>query len=95
MTAPRFVDQNRLTASGLRLVGQINRHLAAKTSMTDELRHYAAAVYRTRLMKPAEWLAQYPDKAEALWTYLNNSEDELDSDEPPTSGEMPWKRFIR
>lgn len=95
MTASRFVDQNRLTASGLRLIGQIDRHLAAKAGLTDELRHYAAAVYRTRLMKPAEWLAQYPDKAEALWMYLNGNSDDADSDEPPTSGGMPWKRFIR
>jgi hypothetical protein len=95
MSSSRFVEQNRLTASGLWLIGQIDRHIAAKTGMTEELRHYAAAVYRTRLMKPAEWLAQYPDKAEALWTYLHGNNDERDSDEPPTSGEMPWKRFIR
>jgi hypothetical protein len=73
-----LVEGERLTSMGLRLVGMIDRHVAAKAGMTDELRHYAAAVYRARLMKPAQWVAAYPEKAEALWAYFHGEGDDGD-----------------
>ncbi|MBL8164370.1 MAG: hypothetical protein JNJ61_20445 [Anaerolineae bacterium] len=79
-----LLDGERLTPMGLRLVGMIDRHIAAKAGMTDELRHYAAAVYRARLMKPAQWIAAYPEKAEALWVYFHEADEEADSELPPT-----------
>ncbi len=88
-----FVDNNRLTASGQRLVTQIDRHLAAKRPMTDEMRHYAAAVYRARLMRPMEWLSTYPDKAEAIWAFFNQEGDEEDDLPPPPFCGQPMIRL--
>ncbi len=84
-----FVENNRLTARGHHLVRLIDTCIARKTGMTDELRHYAAAVYRTRLMKPVEWFQKYPDKVEALWAYFDPQPD-VETDEPPRTGRQPW-----
>ena len=86
---PTFVENQRLTQIGSRLIFLIDRHIAAKSGMTEELRHYSAAVYRTRLMKPSQWLEQYPDKADALWAYFA-PEIDTDDDQPPSSGIQPW-----
>ncbi len=84
-----FVENQRLTKVGSYLIRLINEHIAAKSSMTEELRHYSAAVYKTRLMKPSQWLKQYPDKADALWAYFAPEIDDND-DQPPSSGIQPW-----
>ena len=86
----QFVENNRLTPQGSQLIRLIDRHIAAKTGMSEELRHYAAAVYRTRLMKPTQWLEQFPDKATALWAHFNLQLDEDNSDTPPQFGTQPW-----
>jgi len=84
-----FVENQRLTGAGSQLIRLIDRHIAAKSGMSEELRHYSAVVYRTRLMKPSQWLEKYPDKAEALWTIFA-SEISDDDDKPPQSGIQPW-----
>ena len=84
-----FVENQRLTPMGRRLIRLIDGHIAAKAGMTEELRHYSAAVYKTRLMKPSQWLEQYPDKAAALWSYLAPEQSD-DDDQPPQSGIQPW-----
>jgi hypothetical protein len=81
-----FVSNGRLTPMGSRLIRTIDGYLAAKKGMTDELRHYSAAVYRARLMKPAEWLQPYPDTAQAVgdpFFTAEDSDDELASPPPP------------
>ncbi len=88
-----FVDASgRLTPIGNRLIRSIDSALAVKKGMTDELRHYSAAVYRARLMKPADWLRQYPDKAQALWAHFHPQEDDLD-DAPPPPRRQPFLRL--
>ena len=84
-----FVENQHLTKVGSYLIRLINEHIAAKSGMTEELRHYSAAVYKTRLMKPSQWLEQYPDKADALWAYFAPEIDD-DDDQPPSSGIQPW-----
>lgn len=84
-----FVENQRLTKIGSRLISMMDRHIATKSGMTEELRHYSAAVYKTRLMKPSQWLELYPDKAEALWVYFS-AEIDGDDDRPPSSGIQPW-----
>ena len=84
-----FVENQHLTKIGSQLIRMIDGHLAAKSGMSEDLRHYSAAVYRTRLMKPSQWLEKYPDKAEALWIYFA-SEIADDDDHPPLSGIQPW-----
>lgn len=88
---PLFVENGRLTPMGSRLIRTIDGYLAARKGMTDELRHYSAAVYRARLMKPAEWLSQYPDKAQALWDlfYPPEQDDDFDADMPPLPSRQP------
>lgn len=86
---PIYIENKRLTKVGTHLVQLINQHIAAKSGMTEELRHYTAAVYKARLMKPAQWLEQYPDKADVLWSTFA-SEISEDEDQPPTSGIQPW-----
>ncbi len=84
-----FVENQRLTPIGSQLIRLINDHIAARSGMTEELRHYSAAVYKTRLMKPTQWLEQYPDKAETLWASFAPEIDD-DDDQPPSSGIQPW-----
>ncbi len=74
-----FVEDDKLTLHGSRLLRLIDDHLRRKAGMTDELRHYSAVVYRARLMKPVEWMRDYPDKADALWAYFYP--DDADNDE--------------
>ncbi len=85
-----FVENQRLTRAGSYLIRLINEHIAAKSGMTEELRHYSAVVHKTRLMKPSEWLEQYPEKADALWAYFTPEIGDDDGDKPPTSGIQPW-----
>lgn len=84
----RFVENNQTTLIGKQLIRLIDQHIAAKTGMSEELRHYSTVVYKTRLMKPAQWLERYPEKAEILWNTL--MPDESDDDQPPTFGTQPW-----
>ena len=75
---------------GKQLIRLIDQHIAAKTGMSEELRHYAAVVYKTRLMKPAQWLERYPEKAESLWLTLMPEAGDDDDDQPPQFGTQPW-----
>ncbi len=84
-----FVENQRLTKMGSYLIRLINEHIAAKSGMTEELRHYSAVVYKTRLMKPSQWLEQFPDKADSLWAHFA-PEIADDDDKPPSSGIQPW-----
>ncbi len=84
-----FVENERLTQLGSRLIRLINVHIASKAGMTEELRHYSEVVYKAGLMKPSQWLEKYPEKADALWSYFASELDE-DDDQPPQFGIQPW-----
>lgn len=87
----RFFEDSQITPHGRQLIRMIDQHIAAKTGMTEELRHYAAVVYKTRLMKPTQWLERYPEKAETLWSHLMpDAPNDDDDDQPPSFGTQPW-----
>ncbi|MEP6988077.1 MAG: hypothetical protein ABI970_20915 [Chloroflexota bacterium] len=85
-----FVENQHLTPLGSRLIRLIDEHIASRSGMTEELRHYSAAVYKTHLMKPSQWLEKYPEKADALWAYFAPEQSDDDDDQPPTTGIQPW-----
>jgi hypothetical protein len=56
---------------GTELIRLIDRHIGRGKQVTVDLRHYVVMVYRTRWLKPMEWLEQYPEKAMALWGFFH------------------------